>query len=95
MELIIFFIGLSLGLMIGVILFERSKKNLIQQSCNDMQESSRHLKDKTDMLRMMAKSNELMMRFNNGSASSRELLDILDEQSQLHLTISHRAKQDA
>jgi hypothetical protein len=44
---------------------------------------------------MMAKSNELMMRFNNGSASSRELLDILDEQSQLHLTISHRAKQDA
>ena len=64
-------------------------------SCKDMLDSSRHLKDKTDMLLMLSKSNELMMRFNNGKATSRELLDLLDEQSRLQITISHRAKQDA
>lgn len=93
MEIIIFIIGLSLGLMIGVLIFQQSRKKLLRKSCNDMLDSSRHLTDKTDMLLMLSKSNELMMRFNNGKATSRELLDLLDEQSRLQITISHRAKQ--
>lgn len=81
--------------MIGVLIFQQSRKKLLRMSCKDMLDSSRHLKDKTDMLLMLSKSNELMMRFNNGKATSRELLDLLDEQSRLQFTISHRAKQDA
>lgn len=95
MEIIIFFIGLLLGLSIGMLSFQSTKKKLLQQSSRDMLDSSRHLTDKTDMLLMLSKSNELMMRFNNGKATSRELLDLLDEQSRMQITISHRAKQTA
>ena len=60
-----------------------------------MLDSSRHLTDKTEMLLMMSKSNELMMRFNNGKATSAELLALLDEQSEMHMTISNRVRKQS
>lgn len=95
MEILIFFIGLLLGLLVGVLSFQSTKKKLLRQSTNDMLDSSRHLTDKTDMLLMMSKSNELMMRFNNGKATSAELLALLDEQSKMQMTISNRVKKQS
>lgn len=92
MEIIIFFIGLSIGLLAGVLSFESTKKKLMRQSSLDMLDSSRHLTDKTEMLLMLSKSNELMMRFNNGKATSAELLALLDEQAKMQTTISNRAR---
>jgi hypothetical protein len=92
MEIIIFFIGLSIGLLAGVLSFQSTKKKLMRQSSLDMLDSSRHLTDKTEMLLMLSKSNELMMRFNNGKATSAELLALLDEQAKMQTTISNRAR---
>ena len=95
MEIILFFVGLSLGLLVGVLSFQSTKKKLLRQSTNDMLDSSRHLTDKTEMLLMMSKSNELMMRFNNGSATSADLLALLDEQSKMQMTISNRVRKQS
>lgn len=94
MELIVIAITcFAVGVSLGMFVMEQSKRKLMKQSTDDMIATMRHLTDKTDMLKMLSKSNELMMRFNNGVATSKELLDILDEQTAMQNTISARAKQ--
>jgi len=95
MYILVLMTGIFIGAAIGIAIMEQSKRKIMNTSFEDMMRASRYLTDKTDMLKMMSKSNELMMRFNNGSATSKELLALLDEQSALHKAISARAKQDA